>query len=227
MAHLPLGSKCLVCSSKSRLEHDSPTSSRCSNVMFRFQVLAYPPYNLKPDQLAYINLPGSFVNLFTSIFSGLFSDWLIKFLSRRNNGVYEPEFRLLLMLPATIFSTMAFLLLGPAYQYKWSVGKIIGCGLCFQLSAPFAANAAMTYIYDTQKTTTTEAVVASALIKSIFGYFVTSLVPAWFQKVGPLKAFRILAILNISFACLTIPVYIFGKRLRGAVCIIIYFIISY
>jgi hypothetical protein len=172
---------------------------------------------LKPDQLAYINLPGSIVNLLTSIFSGLFSDWLITYLSRRNNGVYEPEFRLFLMLPATIFSTMAFLLLGPAYQYKWSVGKIIGCGLCFQLSAPFAANAAMTYIYDTQKTTTTEAVVASALVKSIFGYFVTSLVPAWFQRVGPLKAFNTLAILNISFACLTIPVYIFGKRLRGAV----------
>jgi hypothetical protein len=180
-------------------------------------VLAYPPYNLKPDQLAYINLPGSFVNLFTSIFSGLFSDWLITFLSRRNNGIYEPEFRLLLMLPATIFSTMAFLLLGPAYHYKWSIPKIIASGLCFQLSAPFAGNAAMTYIYDTQKTTATEAVVASALVKSIFGYFVTSYVPAWFQKVGPLKAFRTLAILNICFASLTIPVYIFGKRLRGAV----------
>jgi hypothetical protein len=174
---------------------------------------------LKPDQLAYINLPGSFVNLFTSIFSGIFSDWLIKFLSRRNNGIYEPEFRLLLMIPATIFSTMAFLLLGPAYQYKWSVGRIIGCGLCFQLSAPFAANAAMTYIYDTQKTTTTEAVVASALVKSIFGYFVTRHVPAWFAKVGALHAFKVLAILNFSFACLTIPMYIFGKRLRGAVCV--------
>lgn len=190
-----------------------------SNRFSRFQVLAYPPYNLKPDQLAYINLPGSFVNLFTSIFSGLFSDWLIKFLSRRNNGIYEPEFRLILMLPATIFSTMGFLLLGPAYHYKWSVAKIIACGLCFQLSAPFAGNAAMTYIYDTQRTTATEAVVASALVKSIFGYFVTSYVPHWFQRVGPIKAFRTLAILNISFACLTIPVYIFGKRLRGAVCI--------
>jgi hypothetical protein len=186
-------------------------------------VLAYPPYNLKPDQLAYINLPGSIVNLFTSIFSGLFSDWLITFLSRRNNGVYEPEFRLLLMLPATIFSTMAFLLLGPAYQYKWSVGRIIGCGLCFQFSAPFATNAAMTYIYDTQRTTATEAVVASALVKSIFGYFVTSYVPAWFAKVGPLKAFTTLAILNLCFASLTIPVYIFGKRLRGAVCTVLPF----
>jgi hypothetical protein len=186
--------------------------------LLKFQVMAYPPYNLKPDMLAYINLPGSVVNLFTAIFSGLFSDWLIKFMSRRNKGVYEPEFRLLLMLPAAIFSTMAFLLLGRAYEYKWSVGKIIACGLCFHISVPFATNASMTYIYDTQRTTTTEAVVASSLVKSVFAYFVTTYVPTWFAKVGPLRAFNTLAVLNICFAALTIPMYIFGKKLRGAVC---------
>ncbi|KAF2664773.1 MFS general substrate transporter [Microthyrium microscopicum] len=185
--------------------------------LLKFQVLAYPPYNLKPDQLAYINLPGSIINLLTSIFSGLFSDWLIKFLSRRNKGVYEPEFRLLLMLPATIFSTVSFLLLGNAYHYKWSIVRIVACSICMNIAVPFAGNASMTYIYDTQRTTATEAVVASALVKSIFGYFVTSYVPAWFEKAGPLKAFTTLAILNVSFACLTIPVYIFGKRLRGMV----------
>jgi hypothetical protein len=64
------------------------------------QVLLYPPYNLKPDTLAYIGLPGSVVGLLSSIVSGMTSDWLIKFMAHRNNGVYEPEFRL--VIPPTV-----------------------------------------------------------------------------------------------------------------------------
>jgi MFS family permease len=35
--------------------------------------------------------------------SGLLSDWSTKFMIRRNNGVYEPEFRILLVIPQLIF----------------------------------------------------------------------------------------------------------------------------
>jgi MFS family permease len=35
--------------------------------------------------------------------SGLLSDWSTKFMIRRNNGLYEPEFRILLVIPQLIF----------------------------------------------------------------------------------------------------------------------------
>lgn len=37
------------------------------------------------------------------ILSGLLSDWSTKFMIRRNKGVYEPEFRILLVIPQLIF----------------------------------------------------------------------------------------------------------------------------
>jgi hypothetical protein len=181
------------------------------------QVLLYPPYDLKPDQLAYIGLPGSAVTLVFSVASGLASDKLIQWMAHRNNGIYEPEYRLILMLPAVVFSTIGFLILGPLYQNHAAVWKLVVTGLLFHISGPFAGSACITYIFDTMQHTSTEAFVATSLFKHIFAFLTTTYVPSWFARVGALKAYTTLAILNVSFAALAIPMYIFGKRLRGAV----------
>jgi hypothetical protein len=183
------------------------------------QVLLYPPYNLQPDKLAYIGLPGSAVGLVSAIIAGLSSDKLIQWMAHRNNGIYEPEYRLILMIPAVLFSTIGFLLLGPLYEQHASVPKLVLTGLVFHISGPFASSACITYIFDTMQNTSAEAFVATSLFKHIFMFMVTSYVPKWYAATGPIKTFRTLAILNVSSAALTIPMYMFGKRLRGAVSI--------
>jgi hypothetical protein len=181
------------------------------------QVLLYAPYNLQPDTLAYIGLPGSAVGLIASVSAGFLNDWGVKKLSKMNNGIYEPEFRLLAMIPATIFSTLGFVLLAPAYRDHYSVPKLVALGLLFHIGGPFASSACITYIFDTQGKSTTEAFVATSLLKSVFIAIATKKVPLWYKQVGPMKCFHTLAVLNICFASLTIPMYIFGKRLRGYV----------
>jgi hypothetical protein len=187
----------------------------------RIQVISFPPYNLSPDKLAYIGLPGSVVALLASVGSGLLSDKAIQFMSRRNGGIYEPEFRLILMVPAVLFSTLGFLTLGQAYAQKASVVKLVALELFFQIGSPFASSASITYIFDclgnARKNTTTEAFVAASLFKALFSAVASLYVPAWFARVGPINCYTTLAVLNMSFAALTIPMYIFGKRLRGAV----------
>ncbi|KAF2397311.1 MFS general substrate transporter [Trichodelitschia bisporula] len=181
------------------------------------QVLLYPPYNLKPDVLAYVGLPGSVVGLLSAVGAGLLSDWVIRFMAHRNNGVYEPEFRLVLMAPAILFSTIGFLSMGPAYAEHAKVVRLIGNGLVFHIAGPFANSACITYIFDTMQNTSTEAMVATSLFKHIFAFFATTYVPGWFKHVGPIKCFRTLAILNICFSVMTIPMYVYGKRMRGMI----------
>jgi hypothetical protein len=181
------------------------------------RVLLYPPYNLQPDTLAYIGLPGSIVGLISACIAGYLSDWLIKYMAKRNNGVYEPEYRLVLMLPAVAFSTIGFIGLGPAFASHAKVVVIVVYGLCFHIAGPFAHSACVTYIFDTMEKSSTEAFVASSLSKHIFMWACTTYVPAWFDAVGPVKCYHTLAILNLSFAALGVPMYIFGKRLRGMV----------
>jgi hypothetical protein len=187
--------------------------------IIQHRVLLYAPYELQPDTLAYIGLPGSIVSLLASCLAGFSSDWLIKYMAHRNNGVYEPEFRLILMIPAVFFSSIGFFFLGGAFEHHASVVKIVILGLCFHIAGPFAHSASITYIFDTMQNSSTEAFVAAGLAKHIFMWAATTYVPAWFDAVGPVKCYQTLAILNLCFAALGIPMYVFGKRLRGVVCI--------
>ena len=181
------------------------------------QILLFPPYNLQPDTLAYVGLPASIVSLFASLGAGYLSDWMIKWMARRNGGVYEPEFRLIMMVPAVIFSTLGFLILGPLYARHAPVVQLVVCGLLFHIANPFAGSASITYIFDTMQNTSTEAFVATSLFKHLFSFLATTYVPSWFATVGPIRTYQTLAILNLSFASLAIPMYIYGKKLRGAV----------
>jgi hypothetical protein len=192
-----------------------------SATLIQHQLLLFAPYNLKPDILSYISLPGSVVNLITALFAGSLSDWLIQFISRNNNGIYEPEFRLLMILPATICTTLGFGIMGPLYHAKAKVWKIVVGGLLFHMAGPFASSGTIPYIFDTMQSASTEAFVAISLFRHIFLLIATSYIPVWLQKQGPLKVHQTLMVVNLVIASTAIPMYFFGKRLRGKVSLIL------
>lgn len=64
-------------------------------------ILGAKPYNMSADSIGNIYLApwiGSVIVI--AVFGGL-SDWIVKQAARRNSNIYEPEFRLLFLLPAT------------------------------------------------------------------------------------------------------------------------------
>jgi hypothetical protein len=181
------------------------------------QVLLYPPYNIQPDTLAYLSLPGSAVALIFSLVSGYLSDWMIKFMAKRNSGIYEPEFRLIMLVPAVLFSTLGFLLLGPMYARHAPVWQLVAANQLFSIAMPFGSSACTTYILDTMQNSSTEAFVATTLFKSLYMFLATFYVPGWFAANGAVTTYRALAILNLGFAALGMPMYVLGKRWRGLV----------
>ena len=188
-----------------------------SSTIVQHQILLFPPYNLKPDILSYLTLPGSAVNLITALFAGTLSDWLIQFCARHNNGIYEPEFRLFMLIPATICTTAGFALLGPLYHAKAKVWKIVVAGLCFHMAGPFASSGTIPYIFDTMQNASTEAFVAVSFFRHVFLLLAQSFIPLWLEHKGPLHLHRTLLVANICITCCAIPMYFFGKRLRGMV----------
>jgi hypothetical protein len=188
-----------------------------SATLIQHQLLLFAPYNLQPDILSYISLPGSLVNLITALFAGALSDWLIQFISRNNNGVYEPEFRLLMLIPATICTTLGFGIMGPLYAAKAKVWKIVVGGLLFHMAGPFASSGTIPYIFDTMQGASTEAFVAISLFRHIFLWIATSYLPVWLEHSGPLKVHQTLMVVNLVISSCAVPMYFFGKRLRGKV----------
>ena len=70
------------------------------------QIYSFPPYTLTAAGVGYMSIGPLIGAVLGSVSIGLISDPIIKWASRRNNGVFEPEYRLLPIFPV--------LLVGPA-----------------------------------------------------------------------------------------------------------------
>ena len=61
-------------------------------------VYQVPPYNFSPGIQSLIYLPGFIALLVGSVWGGWFTDIYCKWRARKNDGVFEPEFRLPLLI---------------------------------------------------------------------------------------------------------------------------------
>ncbi|KAH0353716.1 MFS general substrate transporter, partial [Aureobasidium melanogenum] len=147
--------------------------------------------------------------------AGRFSDVIVRWMSRKNDGVYEPEFRLLMAIPVAISTVIGLM------GYGWSVSErdawivptvffgIISFGCCV------GSTTAITFAVDSYRQYAGEALVTLNFSKNVFHGLVFSLFfNHWLQSDGPKRVF--LALGGIQLGCLifTIPMYIYGKRAR-------------
>jgi len=177
--------------------------------------LSMPPYNLNPTQIGLTNLPLLATGLIASPLSGWTADWAAKFMARWNNGIFEPEFRLTLMLIATPFSTAGFLGFGYALQNSASVYVVMAYVALMSFSVPFATQASLTYVIDCHPLDANQAFVTINFTKAVFTFLATTYANGWMLNIGPKNVFVAIAAINLAVCALTIPAYIFGKRFRG------------
>ena len=147
--------------------------------------------------------------------AGKASDIIIKFMSRKNGGVYEPEFRLVMAIPVTLATCIGLMGFGWSAEEKdkWIVPTVFFGIISFGCS--LGSTTAITFAVDSYRQFAGEALVTLNFSKNILHGLVFSLFfNHWLEGQGPKKVF--LAIGGIQLACLfsTIPVYIWGKRAR-------------
>ncbi|PGH06685.1 hypothetical protein AJ79_06469 [Helicocarpus griseus UAMH5409] len=180
-------------------------------------VFTSPQYGLTPSQVGLTNLPLLGVTLIGSPISGAVADWFARFMARRNNGIYEPEFRLVLMIPATMLSTLGFL----GYGLSIDKGAPVAVPLTFMtlhsLSMPFAASASFTYVIDCHPKDANQAFVSINSVKALFTFVASMFVNGWYSTRGPKEVFTCIAAINLVLSVITVPMYIYGKRFRSVV----------
>ena len=179
--------------------------------------LSLPPYNLNPAQIGLTNIPLLLVGFLASPLSGWLADSAAKFLARRNNGVFEPEFRLVLMLIAVPFATIGFVGFGQSLHNGAPVAQVVAFFAVYSFSVPFASQAALTYVIDCHPRDANQAFVTINFTKAVLTFLVTTYANGWMGRVGPKAVFETLAGVNLGVCALTVPAYVFGKRFRGAV----------
>lgn len=119
------------------------------------QVFAAPPYNFSPQTIGLFNLAvlvGGLIGLFTC---GPLSDWVADHLTSRNNGVREPEMRLVAMIPYIIIMVIGSVITSVGYdrQWPWQVIVIVGYS-CLGIQVAALPSISSTYAIDSYKPVT-------------------------------------------------------------------------
>jgi MFS family permease len=90
----------------------------CSFTIAAF--MTQPPYNMSPDAIANMYIAPWLGGLIALIVADPLFNWLTKYLTRRNNNVYEPEFRLYGTIPGIIMFCLG--------TVGWGWGSQVGIG---------------------------------------------------------------------------------------------------
>ncbi|KAF7181335.1 hypothetical protein CNMCM7691_000553 [Aspergillus felis] len=172
-------------------------------------------YNFTPLQTGLVYISPFVGGLLGTAVAGKVSDVIVQFMSRRNGGVYEPEFRLVMAIPIALSTAAGLMAFGWSTQVKdsWIVPTIffglISFGCCL------GSTTSITFCVDSYRQYAGEALVTLNWSKNVFHGLIFSLfIVDWLEADGARTVF--LALGGIQLGCLlfTIPMYIYGKRAR-------------
>ncbi|KAI5779488.1 MFS transporter-like protein [Geopyxis carbonaria] len=180
-------------------------------------VFMQPPYGFSEVKTGYM-YGGAFIGaLIGFALSGWLADWSSKFMTRKNGGVYEPEFRIFLVIPQFILGVIGLFGFGitsgnpSKYNYMWPcfffgievMGMVLG------------ATGSALYLVDAHKDIAIESFTALLLFKNFFSFALTFKAFDWLNILGAWKIFWIVGVIQIVIGLTSIPMYIYGKRNRN------------
>ncbi|KAL4900812.1 hypothetical protein BDW74DRAFT_188048 [Aspergillus multicolor] len=146
--------------------------------------LPSPPYNFTSDQVGLMHLPRMIGVTIGALITGPLSDWWIIYISRRRNGIYEPECRLWCVIPFLPFIPAGALLFGIGLDQglPWI---IIAVGLAlYNIGVTPINSLVVTYLTDSYREIIGPALVAVTLIRNTFSTaFIFALTP-WEDAIG-------------------------------------------
>jgi len=172
-------------------------------------------YNFTPLQVGLVYISPFIGGIIGTAIAGKVSDMIVRYMARKNGGIYEPEFRLVMAIPIAVSTVAGLMGFGWSVEERnnWIVPTVFFGIISFGCS--LGSTTSITFAVDSYRQYAGEALVTLNVSKNILHGLVWSLFfNRWLEADGSKLVFN--AIGGIQLACLltTIPMYIWGKRGR-------------
>lgn len=172
-------------------------------------------YNFSALQTGLVYISPFVGGVLGTVVTGKVSDVIVRYMARRNGGIYEPEFRLVMAFPIAITTAMGLMGFGWSAQERdnWIVPTVFFGVLSFGCTA--GSTTSITFCVDSYRQYAGEALVTLNFCKNVLHGFVFSLFfVGWLQSDGAKTVFLALGGIHLGCMLFSIPMYIYGKRAR-------------
>ncbi|KAM5370215.1 hypothetical protein ACJZ2D_008618 [Fusarium nematophilum] len=177
-------------------------------------IFAGPPWNYDAASIGYVSVGPLIGGILATAFMGLVSDWSIKYLTRRNNGVYEPEFRIPLIAVGAVACAAGLAGFGRAVEAQISIYALATLWGLTLFGMSIIGTTTMAYALDAAPAHVVEIFIMNIVFKNFFYYGVTNYIVDWYVAVGAAKLFYTTAGMSVAFVLFSWPMYVYGKRYR-------------
>ncbi|KAI0640296.1 MFS general substrate transporter [Trametes polyzona] len=180
----------------------------CSSTIFTLE------YNFTASQIGLTNLGGIVGIVLAMLVTGPLNDWGVVWIARRNRGIYEPEFRLIFMI-SMLFGVFGYVgwAVGNDHGMPW-IGAV-ACITMLNFSMVVSGSAAVTYLLDTHGPNALHILALSNFGKNMVLYGSTFFANGMVLSRGVKVSLLILGACQAFCWLASIPMYIFGKRVRS------------
>ncbi|KAH6720575.1 MFS transporter-like protein [Leptodontidium sp. 2 PMI_412] len=178
------------------------------------QIFAAPPYLLTPSGIGYLSLGPFIGGVIALLLFGAITDPLIMFMTRRNKGVYEPEYRLLI---GVLGLTSGAGLFGYGYVTQNAGSPYVAATLhaivLFGVMAELVSTSA--YALDAYRDMSNEIFIMGMLVKNFLLYGFTYFINDWLAREGPQQVFFVFGGTGFGIMIGMPIMYVFGKKYRS------------
>lgn len=176
------------------------------------QIFAVAPYNFTTSAIGLTVLSPFIGNIIGNFIPGPVADWLVTYMAGKNGGIYEPEFRNILCIPALITGAAGFWGFGLSIHYRihW-FAPIFFFGLS-AFAGAIMSLVSNTYLLDCHRKHAQDAYAAVTLVKAVSSFALSFFVNDWLAKHGPINVFFVIGSIHVVGCLYGVFLYMYGKR---------------
>ncbi|KAH7162008.1 aldehyde dehydrogenase [Dactylonectria estremocensis] len=186
-------------------------------LIFAFpSLLLAPPYLFANSSVGLMQVAAIIGFVIACYGGGYICDVITARLIVRNGGVFVPEQRLISLAPGCLVAPIGCIIVAIACDRSLSwVAIAVGFGMV-SFGTVYAPNVAMTYLLDSYPAFAQEILVAINVTKNLVAFLFLYVAVDWINSQGWIQVYMIMfAVVTLSML-LALPIYLFGRRARGA-----------